>query len=84
MKDLKLVIFYTNDLARIPSEEILVGTSEEVILCVHGLGPYYCWVGNNVLFGRMFQVSAPNVANKMFMKTADIMDQQMSTNIEQQ
>ena len=36
-KDSKLVVFYTNNLAKTPSKPILDGLSKEAIECVHGL-----------------------------------------------
>ena len=74
------MIFYTNDLAHTPSEDILHGTSEEAIRCVNGLGPLHRWVGTEMLHRTSFQVPAPIVAYNMFMNSVDIIDQRRSTN----
>ena len=79
-KDSKLVMFYTNDLAHTPSEDILHDTSEEAIRCVNGLGPLHRWVGTEMLNRTVFHVPAPIVAYNMFMNSVDIMDQRRSTN----
>ena len=80
MKDSKLVMFYTNDLAHTPSEDILDDTSEEAVCCVNGLGPLHRWVGTEVLNRSILHVPAPIVAYNMFMNSVDIMDQRRSTN----
>lgn len=79
-KDSKLVMFYTNDLAHTPSEDILHDTSEEAIRCVNGLGPLHRWTVTEMLNRTVFHVPAPIVAYNMFMNSVDIMDQIRSTN----
>ena len=77
-------MFYTNNLAHTPSEDILHDTSEEAVCCVHGLGPLHCWVGTEMLNQTVFHVPAPIVAYNMFMNSVDIMDQRQSMNKMQQ
>lgn len=79
-KDSKIVIFYTNDLAKTPSEPILDMNDEEAISCVHGLCTVHRWTGNEVLHRKEFHVPAIIGAYNKFMNSVDRMDQRRSTN----
>ena len=78
--DSKLVIFYTNDLTITPSKDLLEVTNKEAISCVQGVGPLHRWTGNKTAGRSVFYVPAMIVGYKMYMNSADILDQRRSTN----
>lgn len=66
-KDKKIVIFYSNDLESAPSKDILLGTNEEAIKCVRGLGELCRWTGNETLSRTEFFVPQLIMAYNKFM-----------------
>jgi hypothetical protein len=79
-KDSNVVIFYTNDLAATPSQNVVVGTDQEAIDCVSGLGTLFCWTGTEVMHCTAFLVPAFIVAYNLFMNGVDRLDQKRATN----
>ena len=79
-KGSKLVIFYTNDLAKTPSQPILPSTSEEAIFCVQGIAPMQRWSGSENLHRTTYYVPSIIVAYNFYMNYVDRMDQKRATN----
>lgn len=79
--DNKLVIFYTNDLAHTPTEDILNATSESCIAAVRGLVGVRRWIKDVDIFHRsLLQVPVMILIYNIFMSGVDRLDQQRSTN----
>lgn len=51
--DKRLVIFYTNDLARTPSTGVQGGDTSEANVCCHGLYPMRRWTGSEVMHRKI-------------------------------
>ena len=79
-KDNKLVMFYTNDLSKTPSTNILYSNSPEAVECVQGLAALRRWTGDKNLHWKVYQVPAPIIVYNLYMNAVDIMDQSRSTN----
>ncbi|POM75332.1 LOW QUALITY PROTEIN: Hypothetical protein PHPALM_7578 [Phytophthora palmivora] len=79
-RDKKTVVFYTNDLAGTPSQDVLPGHSQEAIQLCCGLAPLQRWTGDQVMHRKTFQVPAMIVAYNLFMNGVDRVDQLRSTN----
>ena len=77
--DRKLVVFYTNDLACTPSQDILDWKSPEAVKCVHGLCAINRWTGSEVFHRSTIEVPAIVAAYNLFMNGVDRMDQVRST-----
>ena len=80
LKDSKVVIFYSNDLAGTATEAILTSSSAEAIALVHGLAKLYRWTGAEMLQRMSFDVPAIIIAYNTYMSTVNWMDQRRSTN----
>ena len=65
-KDKKVVVFYTNDLAETPRQDV-EGSSEFTLKCVHGLAPLQRWIGNEAMTRTTLQVLCSIVAYNLFM-----------------
>ena len=78
-KDRSVVIFYTNDLAGTPKQNI-ERQSTHTIRCVQGLAPMRRWMGNESMHRTLLHVPAVVVAYNMFMNGVDKYDQYRSTN----
>ena len=80
LKDKKLVVLYTNDMAFTPSKPILSMMKEEAVNCVHGLSIMRCWIGKESMHRMELEVPAPFVAYNVFMNGIDRSEQRRSTN----
>ncbi|ETN20234.1 hypothetical protein PPTG_03279 [Phytophthora nicotianae INRA-310] len=79
-RDKRVVLFYTNDLAVTPLEDILDGSAPEAQACCRGISFVQRWTGTKVF--RRSNVRAPThvaIYNK-FMNDVDRFDQMRSTN----
>ena len=74
-KDSKVVIFYANCLKSTPSQSLLMGSSDEVIKCVHGLAVLNRWTGDETMSRSSFKVPAIIVAYNRYMNGVDRADQ---------
>jgi hypothetical protein len=80
LKDSKVVVFYTNDLAGTPPEPISDASNAKTVACVHGLASLFRWTGQEILSRREFQVPTIIIAYNVFRNGVDRMDQIRSTN----
>jgi hypothetical protein len=78
--DSKPVIFYTNDLFCDVPEDIIPGTSDEAVKCVHGLVDIQRWLGSESFCRTTIRAPAIVVAYNYFMNGVDRMDQQRAVN----
>ena len=78
-KDNKVVCFYTNDLEKTPSLDILLHSDPEVVTCTQGLASIARWTGEESLHRRTFQVLTIVVAYNTYMNLVDHMDQLQPT-----
>jgi hypothetical protein len=76
----KLVIFYTNDLAAMPTRVFIDGDNNEAITCLHGIAMLFQWIGTEKIHHTQFDVPATIVAYNLFMNSVDQLDQKQSTN----
>ena len=75
--DAKAVVFYTNDLASTPSQDML----DEAVLCVRGLVAIQRWVeGVSTLRRSTFLVPVAIAAYNKYMGGVDRVDQRICTN----
>ena len=80
-KDLKIVVFYSNDLANMPPEWYTLGNgNEDTIHCIHGVAPLHRWTGETILHCQIFQAPAVVIAYNYFMNAVNCMDQQLTSN----
>ncbi len=78
--DSKSVIFYTNDLFCDVPEDIIPGTSDEAVKCVHGLVDIQCWLGSESFCRTTIRAPAIVVAYNYSRNGVDRMDQQRAVN----
>ncbi len=78
--DSRPVILYPNDLFCDVPEDIIYGTSDEAVKCVHGLVDIQRWLGSESFHRTTLRAPAIVVAYNYFMNGVDRMDQQRAVN----
>jgi hypothetical protein len=79
IKDTRVVVMYSNDLATTPRDEVNLGTDEDTIACVRGVTTIYRWTGDNIMKKTPVSVPVLFAAYNLYMNGVDRVDQYRAT-----